>query len=321
MRISVIIPTYNRASLIGETLDAVLAQTRPADQIIVVDDGSTDETPALIPARYPGVTYIRIANSGDMVGRNTGLRAATGDLVAFCDSDDLWCPDHLATMAGLWQAAPGLRFAFANFRLVLDGVWQPGDKFADAPPGFWAGLRALNDTCSAFDMPIPERLLAFQPIFPSALVADRAFMISTGGWDEAVSRLIGCDFATALRLVEHAPCGVVRRVTVGIRKHRGNISADVQKMDLGDSLVLEHVLATRPSMARHADAIRASILARRRNAFETAFARGDLAGAQQIDRLLPAGLGGKIRIKRAVLRLPPQLGQWVTGVLTGARSR
>jgi hypothetical protein len=164
-------------------------------------------------------------------------------------------------------------------------------------------------------------LLRFQPFFPSALVADRAFMIGTGGWDEGVSRILGCDFATALRLVEHAPWGVVRRATVGIRKHAGNISADVQKMNLGDSLVLEHVLATRPSMAPYVRAIRDSIVARRRSAFESAFARGDLADARQIDRLLPLRVGGRLAVKRAVTRLPAPLSAWVSAWLTGLRGR
>jgi glycosyltransferase involved in cell wall biosynthesis len=344
MRISVIIPTYNRAALIGETLDSILAQTRPADEIIVVDDGSTDDTPAVIAARYPMVRLIRIANSGDMVGRNVGLRAATSDLVAFCDSDDLWRPDHLAAMARLWQLAPAVRFAYANFHLVVAGAWQEADKFAGAPAGFWDGLRPLDDNLAIFDppmvdppmvdppmvdrqmvdrpmvdRPMPGRLLDFQPIFPSALVCERQFMIGTGGWDEGVSRVIGCDFATALRLVEHVPSGVVRRATVGIRKHGGNISADAQKMNLGDSFVLEHVLATRPSLAPYAEAIRAKIVVRRRDAFETAFARGDLPGARQIDGLLPGGLGGKLALKRAITRLPAPMDRWFCRLLTGVR--
>lgn len=88
MDVSVIIPTFNRADLLPATLDSVFAQAHSAREVIVVDDGSTDET-AVVLARYP-VRVIVIANSGSIVARNVGLRAAAMPFVAFCDSDDLW---------------------------------------------------------------------------------------------------------------------------------------------------------------------------------------------------------------------------------------
>ncbi len=317
--IGVVVPSYNRAGLLPETLDAILGQTRPPDEVIVVDDGSADDTPAVLARYAPRVRAIRIDNSGDLVARNTGLRAAGSDLVAFCDSDDLWRPGFLAAMARLWQAEPRTLAAYGNFVIVREGVWGGEEKFAAAPPGFWDGLRALGEDIAVFDAPILPRVVGFQPFFQSCVVADRRFFLAIGGWDEGVSRLVGGDFATTLRLAEHAPFGIVREALVGIRKHGGNFSADVQKMNLGDALVLEHVLATRPSLAPHAALIRASIARRRGEALATAFARGDLASVRQIFALLPEeARGGAVGVKAAVAALPAPLGHALAKLLRAA---
>ncbi len=317
--IGVVVPTYNRASFLPETLDAILGQTRPPDEIIVVDDGSTDATPEVLARYAPGVRTIRITNSGDLVARNTGVRAAASDLIAFCDSDDLWRPGYLAAVARLWQAEPRTRAAYGDFVIVRDGVWGTERKFAGAPPKFWEGLRALGPDIAVFDAPILPRLIAYQPFFPSAMTVDRVFFLEAGGWDEAMG--VGTDFTTALRVAEYAPIGVVQTPLVGIRKHSGNISGDLQKMNLNDARVLEHVLRTRPSLAPHAALIQASIARRRREALETAFVRGDFKSVRAIHALLPAAeRGGKIAIKHAVAALPAPLARLLAGLLLAAGS-
>lgn len=96
--ISVIVPTYNSAQYLGEALTSIAAQTLPADEIIVVDDGSTDETQQVV--RPFDVTYIYQANAGAAAARNRGVAAAQGTILAFLDADDLWQPTKLA-----WQMA------------------------------------------------------------------------------------------------------------------------------------------------------------------------------------------------------------------------
>lgn len=314
--VSVVIPTYNRAPLLAATLRAVMAQTSPAAEVIVVDDGGSDDTASVVARHAPLVRYHRIANGGDLVARNAGLALAQGELIAFCDSDDLWQPDFLATMQALWRAEPGLRAAFANFRILREAELQPGDKFADAPPGWWDGLREVGPDLAVFDTPIVARLIRFQPCFPSALVTQAGFLRGLGGWDESVGRIVGTDFATMLHIAEHAPIGVAQRPLVAIRKHATNYSGDVQKMNLGDARILEHVLARRPSLRPLAAEITASIAARRAAALDTAFARQDFAAVRAIHALLPPeARGGLRRVKQAVATLPGPVGQMLGGAL------
>src|SRR5579871_5754982 len=94
--VSVIIPCYNRGPLIADTLRSVLGQTHIPAEVIVVDDGSTDNT-AEVVAGFPTVRYERIANSGVCRARNVGVGLARFSWLAFCDSDDLWEPDRLET--------------------------------------------------------------------------------------------------------------------------------------------------------------------------------------------------------------------------------
>ena len=161
--------------------------------------------PGSWPRYRPAVTLIKIENAGSIVARNVGLRAATAPLTAFCDSDDLWRPGFLAAMAVLWDAEPRTRIAYANFRIVRADAWADRTKFDDAPTGFWSGLRVFGDGSGVFDQPIVDRLVVFQPFFPSACVADRVSMLEAGGWDEGVGRTVGDDFATVLRMGELFP--------------------------------------------------------------------------------------------------------------------
>jgi hypothetical protein len=305
MNISVVVPSYNRANWLGATLDAILAQTLPPREVIVVDDGSRDLTRSVLQRYEPRVRAIRICNSGDLVARNTGLRAASGDLVAFCDSDDLWAPGFLDAIAGVWRADPNVHTAYGNFVIVHDEVWETDSKFNAAPGGFWDGLRQLGPGLGVFDQPVIERLIRFQPFFPSAMVVNRQFFLALGGWDEAASRIVGCDFATALRVGEHPPIGVLQIPLVGIRKHVDNFSGDVLAMNLGDARILEHVLATRPSLAPHRSLILDSMVTRRRHALDAAFARRDFDGVHRIYQIIPISSRSiPTRLKRLVASLP-----------------
>ncbi len=216
-------------------------------------------------------------------------------------------------MVALWAIKPDMLAAYADFIEIGPHAGSARGKFAQAPAAFWADLQAHpgSPAFGWFDRPFVGRLLAYQPFFPSAMVVARDRFLALGGWDESVSRIVGGDFATALRIAEHPPVGVCRRPLVGIRKHGGNFSADVLRMNLGDARVLETVLAARPSLAAYEPEVRASVAARRRQAFDAAFAQGDFILAAEISGLLrrvgrrPGGV--KHRAKHRLNQLPPVL--------------
>src|SRR3989337_795696 len=88
-------PTYNRARFIAEAVESILEQTLPPIQVLIIDDGSTDDTSELCAAFGEPVSYLRRENRGVAGARNAGIAAAEGDWIAFCDSDDLWKPHKL----------------------------------------------------------------------------------------------------------------------------------------------------------------------------------------------------------------------------------
>lgn len=106
MTVSVIIPTYNRAHCLARALDSVLAQSLAAHEIIVVDDGSTDNTAALLAESYPMVTLIQQNNQGVSAARNRAIEQASGEWIALLDSDDAWVADKLAQQVSALSRAP-----------------------------------------------------------------------------------------------------------------------------------------------------------------------------------------------------------------------
>jgi glycosyltransferase involved in cell wall biosynthesis len=161
--ISVVIPAYNAGSLLGETLDSVLAQSTPAHEIIVVDDGSSDDT-AEVVARYgDAVRYLWQKNQGQAVARNTGIQAATGEWIALLDSDDLFLPERLRRAVETIEADPGLVLVYSAF----DYLYEDGSRsfYPSFPAGdLWPALRYRS------------------PILPSTTTIRRSALLEAGGF-------------------------------------------------------------------------------------------------------------------------------------------
>lgn len=119
--VSVIIPTYNRARLVVEAIESVLRQTAPPREIIVIDDGSTDDTPRAVEAFGDRIMYVRQENWGVGVARNRALAMARGRYLAFLDSDDVWLEFKLELQVAVMERMPEVGFLFSDFLITKDG--------------------------------------------------------------------------------------------------------------------------------------------------------------------------------------------------------
>jgi glycosyltransferase involved in cell wall biosynthesis len=131
-KFSVVIPTHNRAADLAEAVRSVWDQTYPAHEIIVVDDGSTDDTPQVVESLINGgvpLRYLRQTNQGAAAARNRGIRAAAGDWIALLDSDDTWLPRKLEAARTLIAAGDGIEFVHSrcihDFELKAGGAPEP----------------------------------------------------------------------------------------------------------------------------------------------------------------------------------------------------
>lgn len=163
-RVTVVVPTYNRAHFIEETVRSILAQSLPPFEVIIVDDGSTDDTADVCARFQEPVRYLRRQNEGAAAARNAGIQAAAGDWIAFCDSDDVWQRRKLERqMAALAVTRAG--WSFTGFGVIdPDGrpVRTQQSGFAQAfevlaqngisPPEHfarWLDLKQINSTSEA----------------------------------------------------------------------------------------------------------------------------------------------------------------------------
>jgi glycosyltransferase involved in cell wall biosynthesis len=138
MRVSVIIPVLNGADRLGQAVASVRRQLCTGDEIIIVDDGSTDDTPAVIADFGAAVLSFRQDNAGPATARNRGLREATGDVIAFIDHDDLWAPGRQTAMLAALRADPTADIVVGKVQTVVDsGTAQP----IAGNPRFAAGHR------------------------------------------------------------------------------------------------------------------------------------------------------------------------------------
>jgi len=135
--ISVIVPTFNRRETLGRALDSVRMQTLPAREVIVVDDCSQDGTAEWLPAAFPEVRFVSLSlNHGAPHARNVALREASGEFIAFLDSDDWWEPDFLQASVAALRRAPKAVMAVSDIRMVL--------LYGDAPSQYIHRCRPVD---------------------------------------------------------------------------------------------------------------------------------------------------------------------------------
>ena len=191
--VSVIIPTYNRASTLRRTVDSALAQTYQPLEVIVVDDGSTDATVEVLRSYGDRIHAISQPNGGPSAARNTGAKAANGEWLAFLDSDDVWKPEKIERQIRMvGDQAPGIDCCMANAAIINEDG-SPGPTTFDVSgvgtrqsDGYWLNPAAL----------FASRFILFNQV---ALIRREAF-VRVGGFNPELRLLEDHDLAFRLAL-------------------------------------------------------------------------------------------------------------------------
>ena len=214
---TVVVPTYNRAHLLPATLRSVLEQSLADFELLVLDDGSTDGTRAVVGAiGDPRVRYERVAHTARLSRlRNLGARLARADLVAFLDSDDLWAPEKLERQLALLDAHPECGLCATDSQSFDEaGLHDDCDRLTT--------LLADEATGGVFVGSLFQRLIeARLGLLPSTIVVRRAAFDAVGGLDE---RLRMGDSEFLVRLSHRTPAAVVLETLVYRRRHPGSMS-------------------------------------------------------------------------------------------------
>jgi glycosyltransferase involved in cell wall biosynthesis len=204
VRIAAVIPCYNAEAFLAQAIASVFAQTRQVDDIILVDDCSTDASVAI--ARRHGITVLSTSvNSGHAAARNIGIDAARAEVIAWLDADDYWAPNHVETVAPLLETFPGAAVAFSAVKMFgagKNGIWKVAGNGAPANM-FWQCL--------------PHTIVPAMSV-----LTRRAALQRIGGFNADVR--VAPDFDLWLRLSRHELFVNTEKVTSYYRWHAGQIS-------------------------------------------------------------------------------------------------
>ena len=241
--VSVVIPAFNAAKYIRETLDSVLAQTYSPIEIVVVDDGSTDGTREQILAFGERVRYVWQPNSGGCSSpRNHGVRIATGEFIAFVDADDLIAPERIAAAVAVMKRRPDVGLAFTNFAHFDSAGVDPTDHFATCTllGAHLEGRRSLADPV-VLPPAVSTDILLVENFGSSAPIVRRAAFLAVGGFDETLPA--NEDFELNYRVAERYPIAVIPDVLMHKRRHDANMTAYPDRMFRAQILVRHKMLA------------------------------------------------------------------------------
>lgn len=203
--VSVILPVYNGEQYLADTLDSIFAQDYCPFEVIVVDDGSSDDSAEIIQS-YKDVCYIYQANQGVPVARNTGITAAHGEYIAFSDQDDLWLPNKLRVQMGFLLQHPDVQYVLCKNRLFLEpGIKRPS----------WLKQELLESPQLDFS--------------PGALVARKTIFQQLGQFDPNYQTASDVDWIFRAKDA-NIPMHTITEVLVHKRIHAGNQSYQVNRL-------------------------------------------------------------------------------------------
>lgn len=225
-RVSVIIPAYNVAGFIRETLDSVVSQTFDDYEIIVINDGSSDtlELEEQIKPYSHLITYLKQSNQGAGAARNAGIRVARGEFVAFLDGDDIWLPNFLSEQLELIQSGEGHDLVYADaINVTPMGLSASTNMDVNPSEGAVTVESLINAQCN---------------VITSSVVARRSSIVAVRFFDESFRN--SQDFDLWLRLAKRgARMTYQKRVLVHRRIYQGSLASNPIKSLEGEIKVLE----------------------------------------------------------------------------------
>jgi glycosyltransferase involved in cell wall biosynthesis len=296
--VSVVIPSYNSARVIGQTLESALAQTHPALEVIVVDDGSTDDTEQAVRPYRDRIVYVRQENQGLAGARNAGMARATGDLVAWLDADDLWNPEKVALQVAVLRQHPECVLVASDFSAFDGAGWfdrsHVREYFAaiDRTPGDLGGLfprraeldtrgrphlgSGLPDRVAVYWGEMHRRLIWGNVLLPSTVLFRRAAASRAGALDASCRR--DADWEYLLRVSAQGGVAFVDHPLMRYRYSPGQMSSDRHLADIALSrlIVLERLTARDPTLLSDAGF-------RRRLGYSHLMAANALADVRRLD--------------------------------------
>ena len=237
--VSVVIPNYNYGRFLAQAVESVREQTLPVKEIIVVDDGSTDDSAEVLAGYGAQIKVIRQRNEGVGAARNCGVQAATGDLVAFLDADDYWLPQKLELQVQRFLAEPDLGLIHCGMQIV-DVAGNPLAERLEGREGWLA-----------------ENLLTLKPgvvtTSGSAVMIPRAVFESVGGFDP--NRLLhpSEDWDLSYRIACRYKIGFVPEALVQYRQHGVNGHLNVRAMERAMMIAFAKAFSSSsaPALQRH----------------------------------------------------------------------
>ncbi len=243
IHISVIIPCYNQGQYLAEAIDSVLAQHRADAEIIVVNDGSPDHTADVARAYGDRIVYIEQENRGFSGARNTGIRAARGDYVAFLDSDDVYLPGTLDTLAAYLDTHPDTALVCGE-AILWDGIQE-------------LGLKSRRSGRPQHPANFRWETINFTPT-PSTTMVRRAIFMEIGLFDEGLKRAAE-DWLLGVRVARRYPMTFLPEPLLYYRLHGANATADPAIIDTSNRYAAR-VIVDSPEFAEYPAFFRARLL-------------------------------------------------------------
>ncbi|MCO6509869.1 MAG: glycosyltransferase [Aridibacter famidurans] len=216
MKISVVIPTYNYGRFIGEALESLRAQTRSPDEIIIVDDGSEDNTEEVVLRFGEEVRYLKQQNSGVCVARNRGVEETSGDLIAFMDADDIWDASKLDKQTAIFESDPEVGLVHCGMREFDSDTGEVTNVYLDGEEGWIAGMIAEWNKPAV--------------IGPGGTtMVKRVVFDLVGGFDPSLKNAEDWEFC--FRVAKRFKVGFVREALVNYRIHPENAHKNIAEME------------------------------------------------------------------------------------------